>query len=100
MGDVVGAIVGRRLRMRRKLLGKSQQDLAAACGITFQQVQKYESAYCRLSVGMLWKMACALEVDIAFFFADLPRDLGADEGRRRRAVRPSVDLAACAAERG
>ena len=71
--------------MRRRLLGRTQQEVAEACGVTFQQVQKYESAYCRLSVAMLWKLACALEVDIGYFFADLPQDLRPDEGRRRRA---------------
>ena len=85
MGDgVVEAMVGRRLRMRRRLLGKTQQDVAAACGVTFQQVQKYECAYSRLSVGMLWKLACALEVDIGYFFAGLPQDLPVEDGRRRR----------------
>ena len=85
MRDEVDVTVGRRLRMRRRLLGRTQQEVADVCGVTFQQVQKYESACCRLSVGMLWKLACALEVDIGYFFADLPRDLRPDEGRRRRA---------------
>ena len=85
---IVEAMVGRRLRMRRKLLGKTQQEVATACGVTFQQVQKYECAACRLSVGMLWKLACALEVDIGYFFAGLPHDLPADEGRRRRPADP------------
>ena len=89
MGDrIVEAMVGRRLRMRRRLLGKTQQEVAAACGVTFQQVQKYECASSRLSVGMLWKLACALEVDIGYFFAGLPQDLAADEGRRRRPADP------------
>ena len=77
MDDVVGVLVGRRLRTRRRLLGKTQQQLAAACGVTFQQVQKYECACCRISVAMLWRLACALEVDIGYFFAGLPRDLEA-----------------------
>jgi transcriptional regulator with XRE-family HTH domain len=84
MDDVVGVLVGRRLRTRRRLLGLTQQRLAAACGVTFQQVQKYECACCRISVAMLWKLACALEVDIGYFFAGLPRDLAA--GPRPRAT--------------
>lgn len=80
MGDSVDAMVGRRLRRRRRLMGKTQAQLAAACGVTFQQIQKYECAYCRLSVGMLWKLACALEVDIGYFFAGLPLDLDVDRG--------------------
>ena len=80
MDEVVGVLVGRRLRTRRRLLGKTQQQLAAACGVTFQQVQKYECACCRISVAMLWKLACALEVDIGYFFSGLPRDLPRDPG--------------------
>lgn len=79
MHDKVDVMVGRRLRKRRRLLGKTQQEVGAACGLTFQQVQKYETASQPLSVAMLWKLACALGVDIGYFFVDLPQDLGADE---------------------
>ena len=64
-------MVGRRIRRRRRLMDMSQQELGAACGVSFQQVQKYECAYTRLSVEMLWKVARALEVDIGYFFAGL-----------------------------
>ena len=67
----VDVFVGRRIRRRRRLMDMTQQDLAHACGVCFQQVQKYECAYSRLSVAMLWKMAQALEVDIAYFFVGL-----------------------------
>lgn len=96
MADGVDVTVGRRLRLRRRLLGKTQQDVAAACGVTFQQVQKYESAYCRLTVAMLWKLACALEVDISYFFVGLPQELRPDEGRRRRRT-PARQQPHCAA---
>lgn len=88
MGDRVDVMVGRRLRTRRRLLGRTQQDVAAACGVTFQQVQKYECGSCRLSVAMLWRLAHVLGVDITYFFSGLPRDLGVDEGRRRRPSEP------------
>jgi len=84
MSDQVDVMVGHRLRRRRRLLGLTQQDLAAACGVSFQQVQKYECAYNRLSVAMLWKLACALEVDIGYFFSGLPQNSGAMETRSRR----------------
>jgi transcriptional regulator with XRE-family HTH domain len=94
VSEMVGVLVGRRLRTRRRLLGKTQQQLAAACGVTFQQVQKYECASCRLSVAMLWKLACALEIDIGYFFADLPRDLEAEPRPRLTAVpRAARDVA-------
>ena len=73
MCDQVDVMVGRRLRRRRRMLGLTQQDLAAACGVCFQQVQKYECAYNRLSVAMLWKLACALDVEVGYFFAGLSR---------------------------
>jgi transcriptional regulator with XRE-family HTH domain len=69
--DAVDVIVGRRLRARRRLLGYSQLELGAACGVTFQQVHKYDSARNRLSVVMLWKLARALDVEIGYFFAGL-----------------------------
>lgn len=89
MGDPVEVMVGQRLRRRRRLLGMSQQRLAAACGVSFQQVQKYECAYSRMSVGMLWKLASALDVDVGYFFQGAPQpaetSAAHDEGRRRAA---------------
>ena len=71
MEDQVEVVVGQRLRRRRRLLGMTQQELGAACGVSFQQVQKYESACSRMSVAMLWKLSCALGVDIGYFFSGL-----------------------------
>jgi len=76
-------VVGRRLKARRRLLGITQQGLGEACGVTFQQIQKYEGAVSRVSAHMLWKLACALEVDVGYFFSGLTRDeLRAEEPRR------------------
>ena len=82
MREGVDVIVGRRLRARRRLLGLTQQRLADSCGVTFQQIQKYECASCRLSAQMLWKLSCALEVDIGYFFAGISRDTAPVESRR------------------
>ena len=81
----VDLAVGRRLRARRRLLGFTQQRVADACGVTFQQIQKYESASSRLSARTLWKIAQTLDVDIGYFFEELPRQ--ADDDRRARTVR-------------
>jgi transcriptional regulator with XRE-family HTH domain len=82
MSDSVDVVVGRRLRARRRLLGLTQQGLAVACGVTFQQIQKYECASCRISAQMLWKLSCALEVDVSYFFAGLTHEsLGAQKRR-------------------
>jgi transcriptional regulator with XRE-family HTH domain len=77
MRDDIDAMVGKRLRMRRRLLDLSQQDLARICGVTFQQIQKYEAAKCRMPVATLWRLAYALEVDVSYFFAGLLDDKSA-----------------------
>ncbi|WP_293677671.1 helix-turn-helix transcriptional regulator [uncultured Phenylobacterium sp.] len=79
MAEHVEVWVGRRLRRRRRLLGMTQMELGGACGVSFQQIQKYESASSRLSVAMLWKLACALGVPASYFFADLPQRQGAED---------------------
>jgi transcriptional regulator with XRE-family HTH domain len=86
MRDDVDAMVGRRLRMRRRLLDMSQQDLARVCGVTFQQIQKYEAAVCRMPVATLWRLAHALEVDVSYFFAGLPDKAPVAEERREIAM--------------
>lgn len=63
--------VGLRIRMRRKELGLSQERLAEAVGLTFQQIQKYERAANRVSASKLWELARALKTDIGFFYAGL-----------------------------
>lgn len=63
-----------RLRRRRRLLGMTQMELAALCGVRFQQIQKYESGLNRISAVRLWRLARGLGVDVDYFFADKPGD--------------------------
>jgi transcriptional regulator with XRE-family HTH domain len=63
--------VGLRIRMRRKELGISQEKLAEALGLTFQQVQKYERAANRVSASKLWEVAWALQTNVAYFYEGL-----------------------------
>ena len=56
-----------RLRRRRRLLGLTQQQLAGACGVRFQQIQKYECGANRISAARLWQLAEVLEVPISYF---------------------------------
>ena len=58
--------------MRRTLLGMSQDQLGRGIGITFQQIQKYESGANRISATRLYDIACGLDVPVSFFFDDLP----------------------------
>jgi transcriptional regulator with XRE-family HTH domain len=68
----IDAHVGRRIRMRRMPLGMTQEVLQNALGLTFQQVQKYETGANRVSASRLATVAGVLGVSIAFFFAGLP----------------------------
>ena len=64
--------VGSRIRLRRTLLGMSQERLGEALGLTFQQVQKYERGVNRVGASRLFDLARVLDVAISFFFVDMP----------------------------
>ena len=66
--DPVDVHVGQRLRVRRSLLGLSQEKLAEAIGLTFQQIQKYERGMNRISAGRLYQFSRILDVPVAYFF--------------------------------
>ncbi len=63
--------VGERVRQRRAEMGLTQHDLAQALGISYQQVQKYETGANRVSSGRLYEIANKLEVEISHFFDGL-----------------------------
>lgn len=63
--------VGKRLRLRRSILGLSQEKLAEELGITFQQVQKYEKGINRVSASRLYEVGRVLTVPVNFFFDEL-----------------------------
>ncbi|KAA8384888.1 helix-turn-helix domain-containing protein [Acetobacter sp. DmW_136] len=69
--SAIDAHVGKRIRLRRTLLGLSQEKLGEALGITFQQIQKYERGANRVGASRLYHIACALDVPISFFFDDM-----------------------------
>jgi transcriptional regulator with XRE-family HTH domain len=68
--------VGSRIRLRRTLLGMSQERLGEALGLTFQQVQKYERGVNRVGASRLYDLSRVLDVPISFFYDDLPESLG------------------------
>ncbi len=63
--------VGARLRARRTLVGLSQTALGDAMGLTFQQVQKYESGSNRISASRLYDVSKLLDIDIGYFFDEM-----------------------------
>lgn len=64
--------IGDRIRRRRVAMGISQERLAEAIGLTFQQIQKYERGANRVSASRLWDFAEALDTVVSWFFEDMP----------------------------
>ena len=73
--DPVDIHVGSRVRLRRTLLGLSQEKLGEALGLTFQQVQKYERGANRIGASRLHQISMILDVPVSFFFEEMPTDV-------------------------
>ena len=84
--------VGERIRARRTELGLTQEQLAQALQVSYQQVQKYETGANRISAGRIFEIARKLGVDISYFFEDLGLDEAGEQppmehgGRQRSAI--------------
>jgi len=63
--------LGRQLRRRRRMLRLTQQQVAIAVGVRFQQIQKYECGETRISAARLWNLAKVLDVPVGYFFESL-----------------------------
>jgi transcriptional regulator with XRE-family HTH domain len=72
--------VGSRIRLRRTMLGMSQEKLGESLGITFQQIQKYEKGTNRVGASRLQNISSILNVPVSFFFEDAPGDGGVGSG--------------------
>lgn len=75
--DPVDVYVGARLRLRRNLLGLSQEQLGTASSLTFQQIQKYERGANRMGASRLHQLAKILNISVAWFFEEMPASVGA-----------------------
>lgn len=73
----VDMTIGQRVADRRIALGMNQSSLGRALGLSFQQVQKYETGMNRIAVSRLWAIAKALDVNVSYFFDDQTLDQGA-----------------------
>jgi transcriptional regulator with XRE-family HTH domain len=80
--------VGSRVRMRRMMLGMSQEKLGDALGLTFQQVQKYEKGTNRIGASRLQQISHILQVPVEFFFEGAP-SLGPQPSGMGEAPSPS-----------
>ena len=85
--------IGKRMQLRRTMMGMSLKDLAHVCGVTFQQIQKYESADNRISASRLFEIGRAMQTPVSFFFVGLPGNMP-DETKSSKSIHihsPSSD---------
>ncbi len=73
--EPVDVHVGSRVRLRRTLLGMSQDKLGKALSLTFQQIQKYERGANRIGSSRLYQLSQILDVPVSFFFDDMPAEV-------------------------
>lgn len=83
--DPIDVHVGGRVRLRRLLIGLSQEKLGVALGLTFQQVQKYERGANRIGSSRLFRISQLLDVPVSFFFDDMPGAMASGGGGLREA---------------
>ena len=74
----VDAHVGRRVRLRRTMLGMNQAKLGEALGLTFQQIQKYENGTNRIGASRLYELSKVLDVPVSYFFDDMPPEVAGE----------------------
>ncbi len=88
----VDMYVGERVRQRRKLLGMTQEKLANALGLTFQQVQKYERGINRISASRLHDLSRVFDVPINYFFEDMPPEVAASSPAAKKSGKAKKPL--------
>ena len=71
MSEAIDRELGKRIRRRRRSLDLTQGQLATACGLRFQQIQKYECGANRMTAARLWQLSGALGVEINYFYDGL-----------------------------
>ena len=75
VADPVDIHVGGRVRLRRTLMGLSQEKLGEAVGLTFQQIQKYERGANRIGASRMFDLSKVLDVPVSFFFDDMSEEI-------------------------
>jgi transcriptional regulator with XRE-family HTH domain len=91
VANIVDIHVGGKVRLRRTMLGMSQEKLGAALGVTFQQVQKYEKGTNRVGASRLQAIATTLHVPVSYFFEDVgDGSAGETAGTDERIVRETM----------
>lgn len=76
MAHPIDVHVGKRLRLRRTILGMSQEAIGSAIGVSFQQIQKYERGINRMGASRLFEFSKILDIPVSYFFEEyqVPKD--------------------------
>ena len=90
--DGIDSYIGRRLKLRRDMLGMTQKQLADACNITFQQIQKYEKGETQISAGRLYQLGMVLDIPVSFLFSGLLHQTPASDFV---SIKPSKETKLC-----
>ena len=88
--DTIDAHIGSRVRLRRMTTGVSQEQLGAALGVTFQQVQKYEKGLNRIGAGRLYRISRILDVPVAYFYEGL-EEMNGGHAAAASGISPEAD---------
>ncbi|MDE2184974.1 MAG: helix-turn-helix transcriptional regulator [Alphaproteobacteria bacterium] len=88
----IDAQVGNRLRLRRMMIGMSQERLGELLGLTFQQVQKYEKGVNRIGAGRLFEIARILGVPIHYFYESVAQQINAAPGFSEGEAQPVLEF--------
>ena len=83
--------MGNRVRLRRTLLGMSQEKLGESLGLTFQQVQKYERGANRIGASRLWDLSRVLDCPVAFFFEEMDQQTASASPRNLSVETPDLE---------
>ncbi|MFP3944393.1 MAG: helix-turn-helix domain-containing protein [Alphaproteobacteria bacterium] len=93
--DPIDAHVGQRVRLRRMLMGMSQEKLAQELGLTFQQIQKYEKGANRISASKLYRIGKVLEAPPGYFFEEMEGTEAPGEPAPLPVNRDTIELTRC-----
>lgn len=85
--ETVSIEIGRKLHERRRVLGLSLAQVAKLCGVSHQQIHKYEIGHNAISAPMLWALAKCLGVRVSYFFETLEEAADADKARAALEIR-------------
>ena len=92
--------VGGRVKLRRRMLGLSQQKLAGSLGVTFQQLQKNERGTNRIASSRLFDLSRALDVPIQFFFDEMPAKVAASVRQHDHVIKGAAHVDSSAFAKG